>query len=731
MKDLKNRVKNMAWTTSHKDVEVDVKGVNSYTNTSKITVADSECLVKLGVSEDNAEKVVLLAAGHEGAHVKYSDMSALNGVYERNESKADMETLGDLCQITEDYRVDTLAAKERPGYWDMRRASLDGVKQLFDDDPSHAKNPLLKAVSFYTNGLDYRAMGKKWKEAIDYKEVKDIAERVMEIAKTAETTEDAVRGVEDYYYERFHKEMPKFGKSDKKDDNESDEEDDGRGEPKDGEDGEHMKDADSPSSAKEPDGDGENDVEDGEPGEGRGDKEGEEENECEDDGETEEDATEEDDVATEEDATEEDSTDGEDADEDGGADSEDGETDSSGGASGGEGDGDAEENDDVSASEDTPKAMPKKEFLKSATKDTLHELLDTPKLEKERERTKSTAEDLERDKHFAKSDRNCILNERDYRLLYTEQETEAVENAICTGVHSGANIMYAERNTESVAMVPSYDKATLDGQAAQVSNVLREHMKAASEIDSDTYYDGDVVDGSVCWRPDKIHSYDIFLREKNTDVGGFVVDLLLDASGSQGYRTSDIQKQSYVIARACSLAGIPCRVTSFDNSTSFTILEVLRNYDDPQEKDSNCFRYLARGDNRDGLAIMAANVELQKRSEPHKILLVLSDGLPLDNGHSRITRAGGTSKYIGLTYDRSPAKINRARDVISDVYNVVRKIRTSGTAVLGIYVGDSGYTELEKAMYGNDFAYIKDMHTFVPVISTYLKKSIMEVANKG
>ena len=60
------------------------------------------------------------------------------------------------------------------------------------------------------------------------------------------------------------------------------------------------------------------------------------------------------------------------------------------------------------------------------------------------------------------------------------------------------------------------------------------------------------------------------------------------------------------------------------------ILHRMRDYDDPREKNSNIFEYITSSNNRDGLAVKAAGIDLLKRQEDRKLLILLSDGKPYD-----------------------------------------------------------------------------------------------------
>ena len=110
-----------------------------------------------------------------------------------------------------------------------------------------------------------------------------------------------------------------------------------------------------------------------------------------------------------------------------------------------------------------------------------------------------------------------------------------------------------------------------------------------------------------------------------------------------------IREQSYIIGMACSMADIPCRITSFRVVQNTTIIELYRDFDDPIESNKKCFlNFMAGGDNRDGLAIQTVYEMFKKRPEPNKIFVILSDGDPADaSGEGIIDSAGGLGCYVG------------------------------------------------------------------------------------
>jgi hypothetical protein len=309
--------------------------------------------------------------------------------------------------------------------------------------------------------------------------------------------------------------------------------------------------------------------------------------------------------------------------------------------------------------------------------------------------------------------------------LWTKEQHERIEREVCKDVHAGTGLLYCKGyvnydNEDYNKKHQIIADENLIGKAKHIAKKLQEDMRAAKDEDSYTSDNGS-VQANIAYRAPKVSDSHIFTKKTFNDVGGYVVDLLLDASGSQDQREESIRRQAFIIARACSLAGIPCRVTTFFWDDPIDIKLRLRDYDDPISSDLEVFKYSADHSNRDGLSILTTAYELSERPEENKILIVLSDGSPA-GGCGNAQALGGLGSY-----GRTKQKYNGGNlSGVMDVANTVRKLRDKGIALMGIYVGTRHALNDEKTMYGNDFAYIQDMDTFVPKVWEYLHKQILK-----
>ncbi|MDO4288834.1 MAG: hypothetical protein Q4C55_06565 [Eubacterium sp.] len=226
--------------------------------------------------------------------------------------------------------------------------------------------------------------------------------------------------------------------------------------------------------------------------------------------------------------------------------------------------------------------------------------------------------------------------------------------------------------------------------------------------------DAGAVDARKVWRVGRTPCARIFKRYESNDKGGYVVDLMLDASTSQKGREKLVAIQAYIVARALIEAGIPCRVTGFNSFLDYTVLKRFRDYDDHLEATDHIFEYYCESSNRDGLAIKAVTDTLYGRTEDNKILIVLSDGKPNDihlerRDDRRVFR--GERAYSGGT-------------ALGDTAKEVRIARQRGVSVLGVFTGDEKELEAEKLIYGKDFIYTREIRHFADIVMTYLKRVI-------
>ena len=244
-------------------------------------------------------------------------------------------------------------------------------------------------------------------------------------------------------------------------------------------------------------------------------------------------------------------------------------------------------------------------------------------------------------------------------------------------------------------------------------SMLTELLKKALVIRSENQEvlsDRGMIIPSRLWRVGRSREADLFKRVLRGDNTDFAVDVLIDASGSQMSRQGDVALQAYMISSALSNVDIPHRVMSYCTFWDHTILHRFREYDDPASADDDIFNYVTSSNNRDGLAIKAVGYGLLQREEEKKILIILSDGRPYD-------------VIINRPNAKNPAPY-QGKYAIADTATEVRRLRSQGVSVLGVFAGEEKDLAAEKKIFGKDFAYIRDIGNFSKIVGRYLTKQL-------
>ena len=250
---------------------------------------------------------------------------------------------------------------------------------------------------------------------------------------------------------------------------------------------------------------------------------------------------------------------------------------------------------------------------------------------------------------------------------------------------------------------------TVKRNIAVLTEMLKKSLVIRSETQEILSDRGQIIPSRV-WRIGRSQEASIFRRELKGDSSDFVVDVLIDASGSQMSRQGEVALQAYIISEALSNVELPHRVMSFCTFWDYTILHRFREYDDPRSSNENIFNYVTSSNNRDGLAIKTIGYGLLSREEEKKILIVLSDGRPYDVVINR-PNAKNPHPYHG-------------KYAISDTATEVRRLRSLGVSVLGVFAGEEKDLATEKKIFGKDFAYIRDITKFSRIVGRYLTRQL-------
>ena len=312
------------------------------------------------------------------------------------------------------------------------------------------------------------------------------------------------------------------------------------------------------------------------------------------------------------------------------------------------------------------------------------------------------------------------------KTYLTPQDEKSINNQMCRGIHEECSLYFTEgilRNPVKKNYQLEYARKLREKNLFQYHDnhwivkrniqILTDMMKRAMMLHDQQDFvrsDAGVINPSLMWKVGRCQEPKLFIRENRQDSIDFVVDVLIDASGSHRKRQGKVAIQAYTISEAFSNLSISHRVTSYCTFWDYTVLQRFRDYEDDRKRNERIFDYMTSANNRDGLAIKAIGSQLAQREEEHKILIVLSDGKPYD---VVVNRPGNKNP--------TPYKDKYA---ISDTAGEVRKLRGQGVSVLGVFAGEEQDLPAERMIFGKDFAYIRNITEFSSIVGRYLVKQI-------
>ncbi len=325
--------------------------------------------------------------------------------------------------------------------------------------------------------------------------------------------------------------------------------------------------------------------------------------------------------------------------------------------------------------------------------------------------------------------RGTIQNRYGASIL-SEAQTRSLEKCVCTGNHKNCHLHFTRGDFDALALKMGgavHRKDVLDQReintahfnrslARNKNNILRltNILKNTMLVNLDTTRyrtrTGDLVAGKI-WRNVYLNDEKIFVKDARDDLGDLSVDILLDSSGSQMNRQAMIATEGFIIAESLSACQIPVRVYSFCTNGDYTVLNLFRDYTEPNQN-NRIFDFHSSGCNRDGLAIRTALRLMENSSSDHKILIVLSDCKPIDP-HGLPVSAYNPDQFM---YADAPG--------VNDVALEVRKGRQNGTSVLCVFTGLDEDLPAAKKIYGQNMVRIKSLEKFADGVGVLIQNEL-------
>ena len=223
---------------------------------------------------------------------------------------------------------------------------------------------------------------------------------------------------------------------------------------------------------------------------------------------------------------------------------------------------------------------------------------------------RTDSEEAEKEKRKAGEGKTHVvrITEEDLKKMYSyvelnfgksymgRLEGRRLDHKLCRGAHGDCSLyftegilrnpvknnyqyQYALRQAEQNRRVYAQNHNLARKNISILTDVLKQSLVRRSEREQvrDTY--GQVAP-NLLWKVGRTEDRRLFMRNLNRNASDFVVDVLIDASGSQRGRQPKVALQGYIISRALSNAGLPHRVMSFCSFWDYTILHRFRDYDE-------------------------------------------------------------------------------------------------------------------------------------------------------
>ncbi|WP_288681696.1 hypothetical protein [uncultured Eubacterium sp.] len=325
--------------------------------------------------------------------------------------------------------------------------------------------------------------------------------------------------------------------------------------------------------------------------------------------------------------------------------------------------------------------------------------------------------------------------------MYNDFENQRIEEKLCTGKHKESHLLFTKGEKynlkEQSRELPKkeikeilefrrecknqYEKnkeyfeknrPVYKNSINRLSEQLRIILDSEREIFPLMSNHGKINGGKI-WQALYVDNPRVFEKKEQEDKSGFSVDIMIDGSSSRKNSQEFIAAQVYVLAKSLERCNIPCQIYSYCSIRSYTVLRIFKDYSE-QKAGKEIFKYVAAGNNRDGLALKGAGHLMEHSPKGKRILVVLTDASPQDD----------QSATEGAFY-----KNNEYTDelAIKDTEKEIHNLKSNNIQVIGIFMGSERGTIAAKEIFGKDFVKIETIHQFSDVVGRILQEKIRNI----
>lgn len=313
------------------------------------------------------------------------------------------------------------------------------------------------------------------------------------------------------------------------------------------------------------------------------------------------------------------------------------------------------------------------------------------------------------------------------RPVCSSERLEAIERATCTGIHRACHVWIADGSqAPGGGGGREFARLLAEGQAAyernrsfyeerrtlfrgaedRLAQQLADRLRGEGRLHVHGQRAGRLDTGRA-WRAELLDDPRLFELRPRADTPPVQVDLVLDASGSRSDAQQAVAAQARVVAGALVRAGCTVRVLSFCSVRGYTVLRLfgglagVRGGGETVALDS-VLRYCAGGMNRDGLALRAVGELGWLEGARQRLVIVLTDGAPLDDAKVAPTAPDGTPTA-------GPARDYVGRLAVDDTARAVRELEHAGIRVAAIFYGEDDLVGWARQIYGAGFSRVRSL----------------------
>ena len=325
--------------------------------------------------------------------------------------------------------------------------------------------------------------------------------------------------------------------------------------------------------------------------------------------------------------------------------------------------------------------------------------------------------------------------------MYNDFENQRIEEKLCTGKHKESHLLFTKGKKynlkEQSRELPKkeikeilefrrecknqYEKnkeyfeknrPVYKNSINRLSEKLRITLDSEREIFPLMSNHGKINGGKI-WQALYVDNPRVFEKKEQEDKSGFSVDIMIDGSSSRKNSQEFIAAQVYVLAKRLERCNIPCQIYSYCSIRGYTVLRIFKDYSE-QKAGKEIFKYVAAGNNRDGLALKGAGHLMEHSPKGKRILVVLTDASPQDD----------QSAMEGAFY-----KNNEYTDelAIKDTEKEIHNLKSNNIQVIGIFMGSERGTIAAKEIFGKDFVKIETIHQFSDAVGRILQEKIRNI----